>query len=393
MRLPREYSQMTRMSAAHLPHVRRAHCRGLAWWVSGTLLAQRACQHAVITALLTRGVWHTVRQRLRAWLYDGADKADPCRTQVEGTACFAPLRRWVLAWGQGETLALALEATAHGELVVALVISVLYRRNAIPIAWEILPAHQPGAWRPAILALVHRLQPAVPPQMTGLLLADRGLWSPRLGRQLHQVGWQPVVRLQNTPSFQPQGQGRRPVRTLVTGPGQAWVGRGIVCKTGAKRQAGTVLVGWAAAHPTPWGLLTDLLPAQLGVWWYGWRVWIALGFRALKGVGWPWQHTRRREPTRVARPWLVLAVAMLWGLAYGTRAEAAAQQGVPPARLVRPPAPPAGRRRRWVRVFRRGLQALRQTLGRGSLWRRLWLVPEPWPAPPPNLIITYHTGP
>jgi hypothetical protein len=98
-----------------------------------------------------------VRQRLREWLYDGADKAAPCRTQVEVTACFAPLVRWVLAWWQGDSLALALDATAHGALVVALVISVLYRGNAIPIAWEILPANSPGAWMPAILALVQVL--------------------------------------------------------------------------------------------------------------------------------------------------------------------------------------------------------------------------------------------
>src|SRR5215831_8981372 len=43
-------------------------------------------------------------------------------------------------------------------------------------------------------------------------------------------------------------------RTLVAGPGQAGVGRGIAFKTGAKRQAGTVLVVWEAAHPTPWVL-------------------------------------------------------------------------------------------------------------------------------------------
>ena len=393
MRLPQEYYQMTRTIAVHLSDLRRAQCRGLALWVYGTLLAQSACQNAVITALLTRGAWHTVRQRLREWCYDGADKAAPCRPQVDVTACFAPLLRWVLAWWQGETLALALDATAHGELVVALVVSVLYRGNAMPVAWAILPANQPGAWMPAILALVQHLQPAIPASMTVLLLADRGLWSPRLWQQLQHVGWHPVIRLKATTSFQPHGQGRRPLRTLVAGPDQAWVGAGIAFRARAKRQAGTGLVVWTAGHPAPWVLLTDLPPHQIGVCWYGLRVWIALGFRALKGVGWQWQHTRRTDPTRVARHWLVLAVAMLWVLAYGTRAEDAAQQGVPPARLVRPLLPRADRGPRWVSIFRRGLQGLRQTLGRGYLWRRLWLVPEPWPEPPPHLIITYHTGP
>ena len=119
----------------------------------------------------------------------------------------------------GQALALALDATAHGERVVALVRSVLYRGCAIPVAWHILPANQPGAWLPPILALVQQLQPAVPPTLRVLLLADRGLWSPRLWQQLRQVGWHPVIRLQNTRSFQPCGQARRPARTLVPGPG------------------------------------------------------------------------------------------------------------------------------------------------------------------------------
>ena len=80
MRLPQEYYQITQTIAVHLSDLRRAQCRGLALWVYGTLLAQSACQNAVLTALLTRGAWHTVRQRLREWLYNGADKAAPCRT-------------------------------------------------------------------------------------------------------------------------------------------------------------------------------------------------------------------------------------------------------------------------------------------------------------------------
>jgi hypothetical protein len=246
---------------------------------------------------------------------------------------------------------------------------------------------------PAILALVQRLQAVGPPSMPVGRLAARGLWRPRLWRHLQPVGWHPGVRLQHTTSLQPQGQGRCPVRTLGTGPGQAWVGRGIASKAGAKRQVGTVLVVWDVAHSTPWVLLPDLLPGHIGVCWYGLRVWIALGFRALKGIGWPWHHTRRSDPTRGARHWLVLAGARLWVLAYGTRAEDAAQPGVAPAQLVQPTAPPASRRRRGVSVLRRGLQALRQTLGRGYLGRRRWRVPEPWPEPPPNLLITYHTGP
>ena len=119
------------------------------------------------------------------------------------------------------------------------------------------------------------------------------------------------------------------------------------------------------------------------------RMWVELGFRALKGLGWQWQRSRRTDPARVARHWLVLAVASLWALAHGTRVEDAHERGLPPARLRTPPAPARTRPRR-IGLARLGIQRLRHLLARGRLWRRLWLAPEPWPQPPPGLAITVH---
>src|SRR6266540_3768017 len=100
-----------------------------------------------MTALLARGAWHGLRQRWREWRYDGPDNAAPCRAQLDVTWGFEPLLRWGLTWWQGPELALALAATAHGEQVVVLAVSVLSRGSAIPVAWPGLPANQPGAWR------------------------------------------------------------------------------------------------------------------------------------------------------------------------------------------------------------------------------------------------------
>jgi hypothetical protein len=150
------------------------------------------------------------------------------------------------------------------------------------------------------------------------------------------------------------------------------------------------MVVWAEAHAEPWLVLTDLAPEDVGACWYGLRVWIELGFRALKGVGWQWQHTRRTNPDRVARHWLVLAVAMLWVLAYGTRAEDAEALGLPPGQLRRPPPVPRWVQPRKVSVFRQGRSWLTRQLLRGKPWRRLWLTPEPWPAIPPQVQVIYH---
>jgi hypothetical protein len=380
---------MQQALAEHLPQLRPAERRGLALWVVGTLLAHSACQSAVLAALRLHGHAHALRQRLREWLRDGPDKASPCATALCVEDCFAPLLGWVLRWWQDRQLVLALDATSHGAALTALVVSVLYRGSAIPVAWAILPGGTPGPWLGLILGLLGRLRPALPAGFTVLLLADRGLWSPRLWAEIRRLGWHPLLRVQNHSTFAPDGRERCRAGDLVR-PGQAWVGRGRLGSPKHRRLPVTLIAVWTAAQREPWVVVTDLPPERVRSSWYALRMWIELGFRALKSLGWQWQRTRRRDPARVARHWLVLAVASLWVLAHGTRAEDADRLGVAPARLCAPPALPAMRQRRVISVFCRGLHWLGQLLAAARLWRRLWLAPEPWPEPPPHLLLILH---
>lgn len=102
MRFPRECYQMNQTIEHYFPGLRPAQQRGLALWVFETILARSACQNAVVAALLALGRCHSLRQYLREWLYDGRDKAAPCRTQLETELCFASLLRWLLSWWAGD---------------------------------------------------------------------------------------------------------------------------------------------------------------------------------------------------------------------------------------------------------------------------------------------------
>jgi hypothetical protein len=297
MHVPPPLHPMERALAERLPHLRGPQRRGLALWVLGAVLAQSACQAAVLAALLPWAPYHALRQRLREWLLDGAAKACPCAAQVDVERCFAPLLRWVLAWWQGREL--AVDATAHREDVVALVVSVLYRGSAIPVAWAVLPGNAPGAWMGPILRLLRRLRPAVPPGWTVLLLADRGLWSPRLWRRIRRLGWQPLLRIQRRTTITPDGRERCPAGALVR-PGEAWVGRGRLGWPKGRRLTVTRVAAWTTAQEEPWVVVTDLPPDRVGVSWYALRAWVELGFRALKGLGWQWQRSRRTGPGRAA---------------------------------------------------------------------------------------------
>ena len=73
--------------------------------------------------------------------------------QLEVEACFAPLLRWILAWWEGTELTLAVDPTAKGGALVALVVSVVCRGLAMPVAWHIKTGGQPGPWMPDLCAL------------------------------------------------------------------------------------------------------------------------------------------------------------------------------------------------------------------------------------------------
>jgi hypothetical protein len=388
MRAQSEYYQIHRTLVERFPHLRPAHAHGLALWVSGTILAHSACQNAVLAALAPVGKRETVRQRLRDTFRVGTDKRVPTRCDWDVARCFVPLLRWLLSWWQGDDLAFALDATSHGDRLVVLAISVLYRGTALPVAWHVLPANQEGEWTPHWLHLLALLAPAIPPSMTVAIFTDRGLWSPRLWRAIRDCGWHPVMRIRTDCTVAPTGAPRQMARLLVPGPGHAWVGTVTAFKP-ERRQAGTLLVVWTEGSAAPWVLLTDLAPDTVGVVWYGLRVWVELGFRALKSMGWQWQRTQRSDPDRAARHWLVLAIATLWTVAVGTRVEDAALRDRCPTRCWRPPRT-AGDAPRTASIFAQGWGWLVRQVVCGRLWTRLWLLPAPWPTPPADLVIAYH---
>ena len=382
MLLPTAFYPLRDQIQDHLPHLRPSQVKGLVLWVGATLLARSSCQNAVLGALQSLGCgWHATRQYLREWLYDGPDRAAPCRVQLDVEACFAPLLRWVLAWWQGSELTLAVDPTAKGDELVALVVSVVCRDLAIPVAWRLKTGGRPGPWMPDLCALLDRLGPAVPEGLTVRVLCDRGLQSPDLWAAIRRQGWHPYMRYDRNMTFQATTGPRWPAWRFVARAGQYTVTAGKAFRE--RKRSCTLIVLWVPGQEAPWVVLTDEAPEDVDLGAYGLRVWIEQGFRTLKRMGWQWHRTRRTDPARVDRHWLVLAVATLWVLAHGTRVEEALLRGLAPGRVRTPPLQPAPvARPRPLSVFQVGLARVQRLLHRGYGWARVWLQPLPGPDPP-----------
>ena len=296
--------------------------------------------------------------------------------------------RWVLAWWRSGRLARAVDPTLQGDQTTAIVSSVLYRSCAIPVAWHIRRATQRGSGMDPTVALLQELAPAVPRDLTVIVLCDRGIASPKLWQQIRAQGWHTGMRYRKNITCCADGGPRLPAQRFASRPDTAWIGRGAACSSPTAQRRCTRLVVWYLKPDEPGIIRTDLAPDQGGPSWYARRCWIGLGCKAIKSLGWQWDQTRRTAPARISRHGLVRSVATRLARADGTRVEDAQDRSVAPGNLRAPPqalAPnhrdPGSRPARTVSVIRHGIDWLRRLLLKGRLWSRVCLNPGRNPSP------------
>jgi hypothetical protein len=375
----------TRIIRLSLPPLRQPQATVLALWSLGLVLARSWALTAVATflALWLRRHEQTVRQQLREFCYEAEAQRGDQRQALWVERCFGPLLAWGLSRGQGTPLALALDATPLGTRFTVLAISVVYRGCAIPVAWTILPANPPQAWRREWLHRLRQRRPAIPQGWTVIVLADRGLYAGWLCRRIVRLGWQPFLRINAGGTLRPSGQARFYPRLTFT-PQVGTRGRGIgTAFTSPQRRLNcTVVACWEEGSSVPWLIRTDLPPEASDACWYGLRAWIAQGFKLTTRAGWQWQRTRMTEPQRAARLWLAVAGATLWLLSVGGPAEETIPAGT---RLDVSEALACQRRRhratrlRLVSIFRRGWTRILVALRNQAPLPLGTCFPEPWP--------------
>lgn len=377
--------QWTEVITTHLPHLSKPQATVLALWSVGMVLA-RSCALSAVSELLAKGLErkaNTVRQQLREFCYEAKAKRGGPRQEVQVETCFAPLLAWVLKWWEGNQLAVAVDATTLGQRFVVLVVSVVYRGCAIPVAWTVLPAREKHAWRGEWLRMLRQVRRVVPRRYFVIVLADRGLYARWLFRRIVRLGWHPVLRVNTGGSFRPTSRVQyHPFRELVPQPGTQWVGSGTAFQGPRRRLNCTLLARWDEGYKDPWLLLTDLAPSAGEACWYGLRAWIEQSFKVTKRGGWQWQRTRMTDPHRAARLWLAVAVATLWLLSVGGLAEDTLPEStlLPLANADGLPArQQQATRLRLVSIFRQGwITILVAVLNHRHLPRGRF-IPEPWP--------------
>lgn len=293
--------------AAHLPQVRNA-----AWFLHGLYESHSVQLQAIARKIPGRTKLPSRTQRLVRFLKGATQRVRPS---------YAPVVRGLLqdvvhTVGEIRLIADGSRVAFHHQL---LLISVAYRRRAVPLAWTWIPSARghSSAWRQlALLTYVHGL---LPPQVPVSLIGDTEFEAAEVQAQVETWGW--TYALRQKPNNQVRRDARDPwqnFRDLVAHPGQKvwWPQAHLTIR--ANRTV-NLLAYWAVGEPGPWLLATNLPTPEATLRTYRRRMWTEELFGDLKGHGFDLESTHLQHFERLSHLTLLVVLLYVWMFWVGVR--------------------------------------------------------------------------
>jgi Transposase DDE domain len=310
----RLHGELIALLRQHCPARDQRHLVLLSWMVAGVLLSQTVCfDHWKTRLPLGHCLAASWQRRCQRWLSN---------VGIDAESLYGPLILWAIQGWQnpGHTLHLALDTTMLWNRICVVVVSVVCHGRAIPLLWQTLEHSSASVSAQVAIGLLEKADRLLAGFGAITLLADRGFpCAELLGWLENQRGWTYVMRLPGDTEIHgtaaPLGC---QVRRLRLHRGECRGFRGVRLWADGSHTANLLL-----AHPTglaveePWTLISNAEPSLDLVWSYGRRFCCEKLFRDQKSGVFQLADSGLRDPQRIDRLLLVVAIAVLAGSLQG----------------------------------------------------------------------------
>jgi hypothetical protein len=282
----------------------------LAAFVVGALLAN-SCHLPQIAAFMPLKIRQRSRLRRLERFLDSQ--------KVEPMAVMAPIARWFLKQVKEPCLYLVLDFTTKKDQFLIAMVSLVWGKRTIPLAWTIGLANTKGVSRRALARKAVRLVAEwIPKNKRVLFIADREFRSKEWRRLLKkELNWHFVIRLSadRTFAYFPDGSVRRLCDLNVQkGETHYWTGVYFTLQRDGPYQLAAV---WSEEADEPWLLISDLADPKALPDIYGKRWSIESTFRDFKSYGFDLEASRIEDMDRFNHLLLGLALAYGWAVRIG----------------------------------------------------------------------------
>jgi hypothetical protein len=295
------------------PGERVTRLRNLVWLIVGIYLSRSVHLSKVAGKIPGMATLLSKTRRMSRFLNNPA---------VDVREWYKPVARDLLA-AMMETVGevrLIADGTKVGFGHQLLMVSIAFRRRALPIAWTWVKksrGHSSAAKQRALLAYVRGLLPA---EAAVILVGDSEFGAVDVIRKIDVWRWAYVLRQKANHQVKLAGKSVwQRFGDLITKPGQSlWLGSGLL--TAKHAYETNLLAHWKRGEKQPWLLATNLTTKREALKAYRRRMWIEEMFGDLKGHGFDLESTHLRHFLRLSRLTLAVALLYVWLVSVGVKA-------------------------------------------------------------------------
>jgi len=200
-----------------------------------------------------------------------------------------------------------------------LMVSIAYRRRAIPIVWTWVKGNRGHSSALKQLALLRHVYELIPKQASVSIVGDSEFGAVAILRQLDNWGWQYALRQKgNTLVDLTLHNHWQPFASLVRRPGQScWFREGFLTRKHYYRT--NLLAYWKRGEERPWLLATTFPTQKDTLQAYRIRMWTEEMFGDFKGHGFDLESSHLCHFQRLSRLTLAVVLLYLWLVVLGSR--------------------------------------------------------------------------
>ena len=292
------------------------HLTTLAMLITGIVQSQKSQLPALARKIPDRAQPQSRIKRLTRWLKN--DRVTP-------EAFFLPYAR-ALLFALSGPLCLVIDSSEVGDGCTAWMVSVLYKRRALPLCWAVKAVRKGHASDEDHLALLREVRAPLrevrallPADRRVVVLGDGEFDGVPVQQRLAEWGFEYVLRTTKNRLLSEEGSGFR-FKDVALSPGETFWAEGVRF-TGEAYGPVLALAVWPEGKGEAVYLVSNMeLPGE-ACHWYRKRFRIETFFSDQKGRGFRLHESHLSGPERIARLMIGTCLAYLWVVFLGVRAK------------------------------------------------------------------------
>jgi hypothetical protein len=236
---------------------------------------------------------------------------------IEAEIYFLPFAQALLHNLSFQTLVLAMDGSTVGRGCLVLMVSVIYKKRSLPIAWIVIKGKKGHFPEDAHVGLIEQVQKLVPEGRQVVFVGDGEFDGIDLQKRLKKLGWKYVCRTAKSIKFflENEEYSCANLGALVE-PGKHIEAPGVLF-THEKYGPVLLVCWWGKGYKDPLYLVTNMDSADEAYLFYSKRFRIETFFSDQKSRGFNLHRSHISDPTRLSRLMIAACLAYIWVIYLG----------------------------------------------------------------------------